>query len=87
MADDVVGRRAEAEFLANKIKEMLDDSEAPLLLWLKMPRPIRHISEGIAVARIVSLSKLGDEEDEVVVFREGSADIAGLLAGATAAVH
>jgi hypothetical protein len=81
MANDVVGRRAEPENLTNVIKEMLDHHESPLRLRLKTPRLIRHIPGGIAVARVVFLSKLGNEEHEVVVFREGSADIARLLAG------
>jgi hypothetical protein len=87
MADDVVGRRAEPELLADVIKETLDHNESPLRLGLKAPSLIAHIPEGIPVARIVSLSKLGNEKDEVVVFSEASADIARLLARATAAVH
>jgi hypothetical protein len=87
MADDVVGRRTETESLTNMIEETLDQNKSPLPLRLKMPSLIGHISEGIAVARLVSLPEFGDEEDEVVVFRKGSADIASLLAGATAAMH
>jgi hypothetical protein len=87
MANDVVGRRAKSKCLTNMVKEMLDHKESPLRLRLKMSRRIRHISEGISVARVVPLSKLGNEEYKVVVFREGGADIARLLAGAAAAVH
>jgi hypothetical protein len=87
MANDVVGRRADPECLTNMVKETFDHNESLLLLRLKTPRRIRHISEGIAVARVVSLSKFGYEEHEVVVFREGRTDIARLLAGTTAAGH
>ncbi len=87
MTNDIVGRPGECESLANMVKETLDYKKSPLRLRLKVPRGIRHVSEGIAVARIVSLPKLRREEHEVVVFREGSADVARLLASATAAVH
>ena len=87
MTNDIVGRRGERESLTNMVKETLDYDKAPLRLRLKLPRGIRHVSEGIAVARIVSFSKLRSEEHEVVIFREGSADVARLLASATAAVH
>ena len=87
VANDVVSRRAQTELLTNLIKQTLDHTESPHPLGLEMPRLVRHVPKSITVARIVPLSKLGDEEHEVVVLREGGADIAGLFAGATTAVH